>query len=169
MGKTDEELIMEYQSGNIAALEEIFQRYKKAVFNFSLRILGNRADAEDVVGEVFLALSSHRYARREKTKFSTWLFTVAHNCSISRIRKKSRFQDLWFKNKETEEIEEWDIPDNRIDTREYTPDEVMVGSEVILREHLIHRRLVAKPIDRHRPVREAYENVAEETVTLRGV
>src|SRR3989344_3868458 len=127
MGKTDEELIMEYQSGNIAALEEIFQRYKKAVFNFSLRILGNRADAEDVVGEVFLALSSHRYARREKTKFSTWLFTVAHNCSISRIRKKSRFQDLWFRNKENEEAEEWDIPDNRIPGHRELADAELAG------------------------------------------
>ena len=58
MVKTDEKLIMEYYSGDTDALEEIFQRYKKRVLNFALRLLNNLADAEDVVGELFFVIMS---------------------------------------------------------------------------------------------------------------
>ena len=90
MEKRDEDLILEYQHGDNQALEELFARYKKPIFNFALRILSNRADAEDITGEVMLILftKAHTYDPRPDAKFSTWLFTIARNKSINASRKK---------------------------------------------------------------------------------
>ena len=53
MEKKDEQLILEYQQGNDEnALVTLFNRYKTHILNFALRILGNRADAEDVDGSL---------------------------------------------------------------------------------------------------------------------
>ena len=56
MDQKDEDIIGEYLSANPEAVGMIFERYKNRVLNFCLRILGNRADAEDVMGTVFLNL-----------------------------------------------------------------------------------------------------------------
>ena len=96
MDHNEEELIQEYISGNPEATAMIFERYKSRVFNFCLRILGNRADAEDATGEAFLAVFEKKYSYDPKARFSTWLFTVARNCCIDRIRKKRFTVSLWF-------------------------------------------------------------------------
>ncbi len=104
--------MVDYQAGNIEVLEEIFQRYKVKMFNYSLRLLGNRADAEDVVGQAFYILTSKKDAYKPQARFSTWFYTIAHNLCIDRLRKRKRVVFMWFKkNCESNELEQWDIPD----------------------------------------------------------
>lgn len=90
MDKTDEELMTDYLGGDSGALAAVFERYKRRLLNFALRLTGNRADAEDVVGDAFTMASSRRYQPRPTAKFSTWLYTVAHNLCIEKIRKGKR-------------------------------------------------------------------------------
>jgi len=111
MNKQDEQLIQEYQQGNNEnALIILFHRYKNPILNFALRMLGNRADAEDVTSDCFLALFKKRYLYRTSAKFSTWLFTVARNLCINRIRKRKKLGSMWFKT-EKDDFAQWDIPD----------------------------------------------------------
>lgn len=113
MEKKDEQLILEYQQSNDEmALVTLFNRYKAHILNFALRILGNRADAEDVTSDCFLTLFKKRYIYRAGTKFSTWLFTVARNLCINRIRKRKKLGSMWFK-KDSNNYEQWDIPDEK--------------------------------------------------------
>ena len=113
MEKKDEQLILEYQQNNDeSALVTLFNRYKAHILNFALRILGNRTDAEDVASDCFLTLFKKRYIYRADTKFSTWLFTVARNLCINRIRKRKKFGSMWFK-KDCSHYEQWDIPDEK--------------------------------------------------------
>ncbi len=111
MDKQDEDLILEFQQGKSEALEMLYHRYKQPILNFSLRILSNRADAEDVTAEVFLVLFSKKDSYRSKAKFSTWIFTVAYNACITRIRKRKRVVSLWFTKDDDPEEKEWEIPD----------------------------------------------------------
>ncbi|MCR4336480.1 MAG: RNA polymerase subunit sigma-24, partial [Candidatus Omnitrophica bacterium] len=60
MDPTDEELMLAHQAGETQAFETLFQRYQRPILNFALRILNNRADAEDVTGEVFMLLFSKK-------------------------------------------------------------------------------------------------------------
>ncbi len=100
MEETDEQLMSRFREGEMPALEGIFSRYKKPVFNFALRFLANRAEAEDVASDVFLAVVSGRYKYSPDAKFSTWLFAVTRNACISRIRSTKKFFSLWFKTEE---------------------------------------------------------------------
>ena len=90
----------------------IFMRYKNPILNFCLRILGNRPDAEDVTGEVFLALFSKQYTFKPEAKFSTWLYTIARNNCIDRIRKKRNLVSLWFQSKRDDGWEALEIMDS---------------------------------------------------------
>jgi RNA polymerase sigma-70 factor (ECF subfamily) len=113
MNKRDEDLMTEFQLGQEEAMNVIFQRYKKPVFNFALRMLANRADAEDVTGDVFLILFSKKYSPQPDVKFSTWLFTVVRNNCIDRIRKRDNVFSLWFRRQGEENYEEFDLPDTQ--------------------------------------------------------
>lgn len=100
MEQSEEELLKEYFSGSEKAAQMIFFRYKTRILNFCLRMLGNRADAEDVTSDVFLALSAQRYSCNAGAKFSTWLYTVARNRCISQIRRRKNLVSMWFSSHE---------------------------------------------------------------------
>lgn len=105
---------MEYKSGDISALEELFQRYKIRIFNFALRLIGNVADAEDVAGEVFCTLAAKKDLYSPDGKFSTWIYTIAHHAGINKLRYKKRIWFNWMKkDPESDEYQQWDIPDPR--------------------------------------------------------
>lgn len=112
MDKRDEDLIEDYNlRGDPEALTMIFCRYKKPVLNYALRILGNRADAEDALSDVFLSIFGKKFQFDGRAKFSTWAFTVARNVCIDKIRKRKKFLPLLFRNERTQEMEVWDPPD----------------------------------------------------------
>lgn len=114
MFQRDEDLILAYQEGNINAMAELFARYKKPVMNYAIKLLANRADAEDVVSDVFVVLFYQKYVPQPNAKFSTWLYQVAHNACISRMRNKKKWFSLFSKKNSEDEVQEWDIPDPRI-------------------------------------------------------
>lgn len=106
------------------ALEGIFTRYKKPVFNFALRFLANRAEAEDVASDVFLAVVSGRYHYSPDAKFSTWLFAVTRNACISRIRSGKKMFSLWFKTEQGED-QQMDFADHSLPE----PDDALLKEE----------------------------------------
>ena len=113
MEKTDHELIESYLNGDDASLEQIFQRYRRPVFNFALRLLRQRADAEDVTAEVFTMLIAKKYQPQPEAKLSTWLYTVARNSSISRLRQRKRLSCFWFLSRDGGDETAWEPPDER--------------------------------------------------------
>jgi len=105
MAQTDEELIIDYLRGNDKAMELIFLKFKVQVFNYAFRLLSNRADAEDVTADTFLAIFAKKYSYQPEVKFVTWLYTVVRNACIDRIRKRKKHVSLSVKNKEDNEAE----------------------------------------------------------------
>ena len=118
MQKTDEEVMISYVKGDHQAVEILFLRYKVKILNFCFRVLGNRAEAEDVAAEVFLAIFSKKYTYQPTAKFSTWLFTIARNRCIDQIRKTKHEVSLVRKNASSGQEETWDIPDSTCLSRE---------------------------------------------------
>ena len=111
MTQSDEELIAAYQRGDAKALTMLFDHYKKPILNYALRIVGNRADAEDVTSDVFIAVMTKKETYQPKAKFSTWLFTIARNFCISKLRKKKNIFSLWMQGSDSGEYELLDVPD----------------------------------------------------------
>jgi RNA polymerase sigma-70 factor (ECF subfamily) len=116
MDRRDEDIIVEYQNGDDHAMQILYERYKNHILNFSLRILGNRADAEDVTADVFLKLFEKKYTFDPKAKFSTWLFTVARNKCIDQTRKRKKQTSMWFFSKGQGNYEQWDVEDENAQT-----------------------------------------------------
>ena len=62
--------------------------YQDKIYRHCLRMIGNVHEAEDITQETFLRAYTHIHSFDEKRKFSTWLFRIASNLAIDRIRKR---------------------------------------------------------------------------------
>jgi len=87
----DPALMSMVSEGNGAALEVLYDRYSRVVFSFALRILGDRAAAEELLQEVFFRTwkQAHQFSDVRGT-FVTWLLSITHNMAIDEIRKQKR-------------------------------------------------------------------------------
>lgn len=91
LGLEDSALVAMVSSGNAAALEILYDRYSRVVFSFALRILGDRASAEELLQEVFFRTwkQAHLFSAARGT-FVTWLLSITHNMAIDEIRRQKR-------------------------------------------------------------------------------
>ncbi|WP_433746354.1 RNA polymerase sigma factor SigW [Falsibacillus pallidus] len=74
--------------GDQNAFAEIVELYKDKVYQVCYRILGNRHEAEDIAQEAFIRAYINIESFNQSRKFSTWLYRIATNLCIDRIRKK---------------------------------------------------------------------------------
>jgi RNA polymerase sigma-70 factor (ECF subfamily) len=81
-------LIREVRKGNQQAFAEIVELYKDKVFQVAYRMVGNMHEAQDVAQEAFLRAYTNIDRFDIDRKFSTWLFRIATNVAIDRLRKK---------------------------------------------------------------------------------
>ncbi|MBO0994170.1 RNA polymerase sigma factor SigW [Bacillus sp. SD088] len=80
--------IKEVLKGDREAFGEIVELFKDKVFQLCYRMLGNRHEAEDIAQEAFVRAYVNIHSFDQKRKFSTWLYRIATNLCIDRIRKK---------------------------------------------------------------------------------
>ncbi|MGC8783977.1 MAG: RNA polymerase sigma factor [Armatimonadota bacterium] len=88
-GRENEEarLIARFRAGDMQAAETLFWRYADSVLAYATRLLGNRTDAEEVLSEVFLRAFEGCLGYRAEGTFKAWLFRIARNCCIDRLRQ----------------------------------------------------------------------------------
>jgi len=79
--------------GDMDACAAIYRRFGTACFNLALRILGDRAAAEDVVQEVFLKMMNTLPGFRGEAPFGVWLKRMTANATIDTLRAGQRFAD----------------------------------------------------------------------------
>lgn len=84
----DEELLDRLAANDEAAFRLLVERHIDRAFGIALRLLGSRADAEDVVQDTMLKVWTHRGQwERGRAKFSTWLYRVVTNRCIDLHRR----------------------------------------------------------------------------------
>src|ERR671935_2676576 len=87
---TDGELIIRAGDGDRGAFEILYRRYSRPVFGLALRRLGDRGRAEDAVQETFASVwRSARTYKPERGPGAPWLYTVARNAIVDRLRQRS--------------------------------------------------------------------------------
>ena len=86
---TEAEAIRLAQLGNASAFEQLYQLHSRRVYALCLRMVGNPADAEDLMQEAFLQLFRKIGTFRGESAFSTWLHRMTVNVVLKRLRKKS--------------------------------------------------------------------------------
>ncbi len=78
------------RDGDVDKLGILFERYHALLFNFLLRLTGNRHQSEDLVQEVFVRLLKYRHTYRGESQFTTWLFQIARNARVDYFRRSPR-------------------------------------------------------------------------------
>ncbi len=88
MDNLDTRLVKLALKGDQRAFAEIVDLYKDKIFHLGYRMLSNRHEAEDVVQETFLRVYKSLDRYDPKQKFSTWIYRIATNLCIDRLRKR---------------------------------------------------------------------------------
>jgi RNA polymerase sigma-70 factor (ECF subfamily) len=93
MSSREQLLVRRLRERDERAFRELITEHRDRVYNLTYRMLGNRAEAEDVAQEVFITVFKTIDSFREEAKFSTWLYRVAVNHCKNRIKYLSRRHD----------------------------------------------------------------------------
>ena len=81
-------LMLDFQKGNKASFEALIRKYFPRLVNFIFRFVGNRQAAEDLAQETFFRVYRSASKYEPRSKFQTWIFTIAKNLSLNELRRK---------------------------------------------------------------------------------
>lgn len=82
------ELVKKAKQGDKKAFAKLVSDYSERIYNLALRILRNREDAEDVLQETFLTVLQKLNTFDGRSNFFTWIYRIATNASLMKLRKK---------------------------------------------------------------------------------
>lgn len=126
----DDDLMRQYQDGNLAAGGVLFERHQSPLLGYLRRLVGSLSDAEDLLQEVFLKAHQARGQYVAQGQFRSWLYKIATNSAYNHLENQ---QQLW--NRRVISINDGDESDEgaaRIeppDTKD-TPREALEGQEL---------------------------------------
>ena len=90
----DAEIVACVQNGNIDAFEELVRRHSRRVHGILAGLLGNMGDVQDLTQDVFLKAFEHIGAFQRRSKFSTWLTSIAINTGTQLLRDRKPLESL---------------------------------------------------------------------------
>lgn len=88
METVDNVLIERALSGDASAFSHLVQRHYDLIFRLGYRMLGHKADAEDLAQDICAALPAKLKGFRQDARFTTWLYRVVTNAALDRLRKR---------------------------------------------------------------------------------
>ncbi|MEO0093062.1 MAG: sigma-70 family RNA polymerase sigma factor [candidate division WOR-3 bacterium] len=99
----DSILVKRAQLGDDKAFAELVRRYEKKVYNICYRILGNVDEASDALQDAFLRAYQFLKKFKGKSSFYTWLYRIATNVCLTRLRKRRSASALTITDTESDE------------------------------------------------------------------
>lgn len=85
----DAALVERCRQGDLAAFEEIYAAHAGRLYNLACRMLGNTADAEDLLQEIFLSAHRKLDSFRGDSALGTWLYRLAMNQCLDYLRSRT--------------------------------------------------------------------------------
>ena len=87
---SDVQLMLAVKKGDRHAFDDLMRKYYARIFNFAYRLIGNRQLAEDLTQDVFMKVYKSATRYRPRSKFQTWLYTIAKNTFLNEMRRNRR-------------------------------------------------------------------------------
>ncbi|MGH3004632.1 MAG: RNA polymerase sigma factor [Gaiellaceae bacterium] len=112
----DHLLLRKAQKGDERAFQTILETYEGPVFNYVLRMVGDRALAEDLTQEIFLRIYQGLAGFSLRCRFTTWLFQVAKNRVLDELRARERKPQSVLTLEDLPPLEVVDAPPERVET-----------------------------------------------------
>ncbi len=128
----DSVIISQVLSGNTPAFAKLVDRYKDMVYSVTCRIISDHPEAEEIAQDIFLKAYQALTGFKQESKFSTWLYRIAVNMSLSAVRKRKMVMAS-LSSMDVEHLQEGEIQENMY---AYTDDEqVSMVNEAIKNLH----------------------------------
>lgn len=90
---SEELLVARAKEGDHAALSQLVVNYSSRIYHLGLRLSGSRQDAEDILQETFLIMVKKIGQFQGKSSFYTWLYRIAVNVGLHKLKSKPRKYD----------------------------------------------------------------------------
>ena len=147
-------------------LQRVLSLSSLSFYRCALRLLGNRADAEDAVQEALLAAHKHINQFRGQSQISTWLTTILLNCARLQLRRRPRHIHVSI-DESSEDLQPTSVSERLADNRP-NPEDQCRESE--LRERLTHfHRQLSPTLRRTFRLRDVEGLSIRETAQILGV
>jgi len=85
---SDEELMAQVREGVCETLGTLFDRYHARLFNYFVRLTGDRTLSEDLVQEVFYRILKRRHTYRSGSPFKPWMYQIARNARHDNFKRR---------------------------------------------------------------------------------
>lgn len=118
------DLVREAQGGNRAAVQAIYEIFAPRIYNFLVRMLGSREEAEDLTQQTFLIAIGRLPGLRDANQIESWIYRIARNEAYQRFRRKKalRLDEEYAGNPETSDLIERRLHAN--------PEELLLSGEL---------------------------------------
>ena len=90
----DAALVAQAQDGKLESFEELVRRHSQSIYRTLTAILGNPDDAQDAMQDALLSAFKHIGQFQGRSKFSTWLVSIARNTAVHRLRGQKNVGSL---------------------------------------------------------------------------
>ncbi|MFT6991613.1 MAG: RNA polymerase sigma-70 factor (ECF subfamily) [Paraglaciecola sp.] len=87
--QTDSSLMQQYAEGNLRAFETLYNRHKVGLYRYFMRHIPEPSLAEDLYQEIWNKVILQAKNYKASAKFTTWLYTLAHNKLVDHVRHLS--------------------------------------------------------------------------------
>jgi RNA polymerase sigma factor (sigma-70 family) len=127
---SDNKLMEDVKEGKVEKMAVLFEKHHVPLFNFFMRLTGNRNISEDLVQDVFMRMLKYRSTYQGRSKFTLWMYQIGRNAHIDYLRKKKEELPL---------DEQWSDPV----TQEASPEEKLEGGQDV---QLLRQALAKLPL-----------------------
>ncbi len=158
MEESDAITISLARQGDDEAFRTLVERYSRRVFQLAYRITVDQQDAEDVVQETFLRAYRGLKRFQGRSGFGTWLYRIAVNCSLDRVRRRRLDSDY------DDQTELDSAPDHeaQLSSSGETPEAAFLASEV--RRKVVSALRELSPLERAAFILRHFEGMSIEQI-----
>jgi RNA polymerase sigma-70 factor (ECF subfamily) len=107
----DAKLMLRYRDGDADAFLALYSRYKKPLYRYLLRQVRNAGAAADLFQDVWSRLVATRSRYEARAKFATFLFHIAHNCTVDFFRRDLRLSRAARQDDADTQVAEPEVPE----------------------------------------------------------
>ena len=138
----DRDLVARVRAGDFGAASTLLSRHQDAAFTVALRLMGQRADAEDIAQEALVRAYTRIAELSDPSSFEAWLRRIAVNLSLNALRRRGllSFESISASDGEDRE------PQRVVDRRSTTEDAALTGAlrdeiDLLLQELPVEQRV----------------------------
>lgn len=136
MQGSDHSIVRAVLAGAKEAYGALVRAHSATVFRVAFRMIGNEADAEEIVQEAFLRGYQRLASYEGRSGFGTWIYRIAVNCALNRISQPGI--DAEYRHGEEGDPEEKTV---QVAAKDADPERVLLSKEISAAQNLAMQRL----------------------------